>query len=154
MEEEQQNRRMNRIKQMMRLEGMEQQHPYDLSGGEQQRLALAKLFLLEPKLLLLDEPTKGLDPEFKEELAGVLQEQQKQGLTIMMVSHDIEFCGKYADRCGMFFDREVMAVQETRAFFAGNNFYTTAANRIARKWFPTAVTCEEVVKLCDDISIQ
>ena len=154
MEEEQQNRRMNRIKQMMRLEGMEQHHPYDLSGGEQQRLALAKLFLLEPKLLLLDEPTKGLDPEFKEELAGVLQEQQKQGLTIMMVSHDIEFCGKYADRCGMFFDREVMAVQETRAFFAGNNFYTTAANRIARKWFPTAVTCEEVVKLCDDISIQ
>ncbi len=128
------------------LEELLHHHPYDLSGGEQQRLALAKILLLRPKLLLMDEPTKGLDSYFKKEFAEILQLLKKQGVTIFMISHDIEFCASYADRCGLFFDGNIVASGSPGEFFAGNNFYTTAANRMARKYFPTAVTGKDVVE--------
>ena len=120
-------------------------HPYDLSGGEQQRLALAKILLLRPRLLLMDEPTKGLDSYFKQEFAGILARLRAHGVTIFMISHDIEFCAAYADRCGLFFDGNVVADGPPREFFAGNNFYTTSANRMAREYFPEAVTGKEVI---------
>ena len=128
------------------LEGLLHRHPYDLSGGEQQRLALAKILLLRPKLLLMDEPTKGLDSYFKKEFAEILELLKQQGVTIFMISHDIEFCASYADRCGLFFDGNIAACGAPTEFFAGNNFYTTAANRMARRYFPMAVTGEDVVK--------
>jgi energy-coupling factor transport system ATP-binding protein len=120
-------------------------HPYDLSGGEQQRLALAKILLLRPRLLLMDEPTKGLDAYFKQEFAHILEELRAHGVTIFMISHDIEFCAAHADRCGLFFDGNVVADGTPGEFFAGNNFYTTAANRMAREYFPEAVTGKDVV---------
>ena len=128
------------------LEGLLHRHPYDLSGGEQQRLALAKILLLRPKLLLMDEPTKGLDSYFKEEFSEILKLLKEQGVTIFMISHDIEFCARFADRCGLFFDGIVTASGGPREFFSGNNFYTTAANRMARKYFPMAVTGKDVVE--------
>ena len=131
---------------LMEIEHLRKAHPYDLSGGEQQRLALGKILLLEPKILLLDEPTKGLDPFFKITLAGVFKKLTEAGVTIFMVSHDVEFCAEYADRCAMAFDGDIVSVGNPREFFAGNNFYTTAANRIARRWFPEAVTWEEVAE--------
>ncbi len=131
---------------LMEIEHLRKAHPYDLSGGEQQRLALGKILLLEPKILLLDEPTKGLDPFFKITLAGVLKKLTASGVTIFMVSHDVEFCAEYADRCAMAFDGDVVSVGDPASFFAGNSFYTTAANRIARRWFPEAVTWEEVAE--------
>ena len=131
---------------LMEIEHLRKAHPYDLSGGEQQRLALGKILLLEPKILLLDEPTKGLDPFFKITLAGVFKKLTQAGVTIFMVSHDVEFCAEYGDRCAMAFDGDVVSVGTPTEFFAGNNFYTTAANRIARRWFPKAVTWEEVAK--------
>jgi len=134
----------------MELEHLREAHPYDLSGGEQQRLALGKLLLLEPKILLLDEPTKGLDPFFKRTLAGIFQKLCVQGVTILMVTHDIEFCAAYADRCAMFFDGEIVSCGAPKEFFAGNSFYTTAANRLAEAWFPDAITWEEVAKACEE----
>ena len=134
------------IMQVTHLEGLLHRHPYDLSGGEQQRLALAKILLLRPKLLLMDEPTKGLDSYFKKEFADILALLKEQGVTIFMISHDIEFCASHADRCGLFFDGSVAASGTPEAFFAGNNFYTTAANRMARKYFPMAVTGKDVAE--------
>lgn len=134
------------IMQVTHLEGLLHRHPYDLSGGEQQRLALAKILLLRPKLLLMDEPTKGLDSYFKKEFADILALLKEQGMTIFMISHDIEFCASHADRCGLFFDGSVAASGTPEAFFAGNNFYTTAANRMARKYFPMAVTGKDVAE--------
>lgn len=124
------------------------QHPYDLSGGEQQRAALAKVLLLEPRVLLLDEPTKGLDGHFKEKLAHILKRLQAAGCTILMVSHDVEFCAKNADRCAMFFDGGIVTQGPPREFFSGNSFYTTAANRMARALLPEAVTAEDVILAC------
>lgn len=130
------------------LEHLLSMHPYDLSGGEQQRAALAKVLLLEPKILLLDEPTKGLDGPFKEKLALFLQKLNAEGVTIVMVSHDVEFCAKYAEVCAMFFDGSIITTNEAQKFFAGNSFYTTAANRMARHVWSEGVTIEGVIDLC------
>ena len=130
------------------IEGLLDSHPYDLSGGEQQRVALAKVLLTEPKVLLLDEPTKGIDSFFKEKLAEILCKLKKQGVTVVMVSHDVEFCAKYADAVSMFFDGQVLTTATPRQFFGSNSFYTTAANRMSRHVFSLAVTAEDVAALC------
>ena len=122
-------------------------HPYDLSGGEQQRAALAKVLLTQPKLLLLDEPTKGIDSFFKETFAEILKELKARGITIVMVSHDVEFCARYADLVSMFFDGQILTTDHPRRFFGNNSFYTTAANRMSRHVFSMAVTAEDVVSL-------
>lgn len=123
-------------------------HPYDLSGGEQQRAALAKVLLLDPEIILLDEPTKGLDGFYKKKLAQILKGLTAEGKTILMVSHDIEFCAEYGDTCALFFHGSVVTSAPARVFFAGNSFYTTAANRMARKWYPDAVTAKDVIERC------
>ena len=130
------------------IEALLDSHPYDLSGGEQQRAALAKVLLTNPKLLLLDEPTKGIDSFFKEKLADILCKLKEQGITIVMVSHDVEFCAKYADMVSMFFDGQVLTTDTPRRFFGNNSFYTTAANRMSRHVFDLAVTAEDVIELC------
>ena len=130
------------------IESLLDNHPYDLSGGEQQRSALAKVLLTEPKLLLLDEPTKGIDSFFKEKLAAILSKLKAQGITIVMVSHDVEFCAKYADMVSMFFDGQILTTDTPRRFFGNNSFYTTAANRMSRHVFSMAVTAVDVVELC------
>ena len=129
------------------IENLLSSHPYDLSGGEQQRAALAKVLLTNPRLLLLDEPTKGIDSFFKEKLANILCKLKEQGITIVMVSHDVEFCAKYADSVSMFFDGQVLTTDTPRRFFGNNSFYTTAANRMSRHVFSMAVTAEDVVNL-------
>ncbi len=125
-----------------------ERHPYDLSGGEQQRTALAKILLTEPDLLLLDEPTKGMDAQFKAEFADILHQLLAEGKCVFMVSHDIEFCAEYADRCALFFDGGITSVGTPHAFFSGNSFYTTAANRMSRHILPNAITIHDVVKAC------
>ena len=122
-------------------------HPYDLSGGEQQRCALAKVLLTQPKLLLLDEPTKGLDSFFKLKFAKILQWLKEQGITVIMVSHDVEFCAEYADLVSMFFDGQVVTTDTPHRFFGQNSFYTTAANRMSRCVFRDAVTAGDVAAL-------
>ena len=144
--------KIEKILKMMEITHLRKSHPYDLSGGEQQRLALGKILLLDPKILLLDEPTKGLDPFFKITLAEILKKLTSSGVTIFMVSHDVEFCAEYADRCAMFFDGDVVSEGAPKEFFAGNSFYTTSANRIVRKWFPDGLTWEEVAEWAERAS--
>ena len=139
--------KVNEIAAVCEIENLLSSHPYDLSGGEQQRAALAKVLLTNPRLLLLDEPTKGIDSFFKEKLAKILCKLKEQGITIVMVSHDVEFCAKYADSVSMFFDGQVLTTDTPRRFFGNNSFYTTAANRMSRHVFSMAVTAEDVVNL-------
>lgn len=123
-------------------------HPYDLSGGEQQRAALAKILLRDPEILLLDEPTKGLDGFYKKKLADIFLRLKAQGKTIIMVSHDIEFCAEYGDMCGLFFHGNMITSASSRAFFRGNSFYTTTANRIARNTCPDVITYKDLIQQC------
>ena len=138
-------RRVAQAVSLCRLTELLDRHPYDLSGGEQQRAALCKVLLLDPEILLLDEPTKGLDAEFKQELASILRALTAGGVTILMVSHDVEFCARYAHRCALFFDGSIVTEGAPRAFFSGNSFYTTSADRMARELCPGAVTPEDVM---------
>ena len=145
---ERKSERLSQVVSLCKLQDLLDRHPYDLSGGEQQRAALAKILLLNPDILLLDEPTKGLDAEFKQVFGQILRTLQASGVAILMVSHDIEFCAKYADRCALFFDGNIVTEAEPRTFFSGNSFYTTAANRMARDVLPQAVTPEDVITAC------
>lgn len=121
-------------------------HPFDLSGGEMERLALAKIFLKRPKILLLDEPTKGMDGDFKLKFKGLLRDYLQEGGSVLMVSHDVEFCAETAHRCSLFFNGECISQGSRREFFSGNHFYTTAANKIFRKENPNILTVEDAVK--------
>lgn len=120
-------------------------HPYDISGGEQQRAALAKILLTGAQVLVLDEPTKGLDAGFLKTLAEILNRLAEEGKTIIMVSHDIEFCAEHAHWCGLLFDGNTVSKGSAHRFFAGNTYYTTAANRMGRKILPDAITAQDVL---------
>lgn len=123
-------------------------HPYDLSGGQQQLLALARALGTNPRLLLLDEPTKGLDAATKEQFISVLRSLQKRGVTLVIVTHDVEFAAACADRCALFFRGEVVSCASPRPFFSGNSFYTTAANRMARRYYDNVASLEDLETLC------
>ncbi len=125
-------------------------HPYDVSGGEAQKCALAKVLLTDPDILLLDEPTKAIDPAAKKELAKTLRSLAKSGVTIFIVTHDVEFAAENADRCALFFDGEILPASDVRTFFSANNFYTTAASRISRGTFERAVTESDILRLCKE----
>ena len=123
-------------------------HPYDLSGGEQQLTALAKVLAAKPKLLLLDEPTKGLDAAAKLNIISVLRSLRDKGITVVTVTHDVEFAAAFADRCAMFFGGSIVGIGTPNKFFAGNSFYTTTVSRMTRGYYDNAVTLEDAVKLC------
>lgn len=139
--------KVNNVIELLRITHLIQQHPYDLSGGEQQKVAFAKILLLEPKIIILDEPTKGLDGSFKIELGNIFKSLKKQGVTILMVTHDIEFAAENADRCTMFFDGGISSEGAPREFFCGNSFYTTSANKMTRGILKDILKGEDVVKL-------
>jgi len=121
-------------------------HPYDVSGGELQKAALAKVLASRPKVLLLDEPAKGIDVNGKGELAAILKELTAEGVAVLSVTHDAEWAAEHADRCGLLFDGEVISEGDPGEFFAGNAFYTTAANRMAGDFFPGVVTCDDLLR--------
>ena len=145
---ETQDAEVARIVELCGLREFLDRHPYDISGGEQQRTALAKVLLTQPEILLLDEPTKGFDAEFKVTFALILRCLVAAGTTILMVSHDVPFCAEYAHKCGLFFDGSIVAEGTPREFFSGNSFYTTPANRMARHLIPKAVTVTDIIGCC------
>lgn len=122
-------------------------HPYDLSGGEQQALALCKALAAHPRLLLLDEPTKGMDACARNAMVRLLRALSEQGMTILCVTHDVAFAASCADRCALFFRGEIVSCAEPHSFFAGNSYYTTAANRMARGICDSAIHAQEVAAL-------
>lgn len=128
------------------LTSLLKRHPYDISGGERQKAAFVKLLLRGGKILLLDEPTKGMDAGDKKRFGETLQELAEEGAAIVMVSHDLEFTASYAHGAGIFFRGKLEGVMESKDFFARNHFYTTAAHRMSREMIPDAVTVEDVLE--------
>ena len=143
-----QNNKFAYVTALCQLENLLDRHPYDLSGGEQQRAGLAKVLMPDTDILLLDEPTKGFDSEFKQMFGDILNNLLERKITIIMVSHDIEFCAEYAQRCAMFFDGNIVTEDTPQNFFSGNSFYTTSANRMARGIISNAITVDDVIFSC------
>ena len=131
-----------------RLDHLLDRHPYDLSGGEQQLAALAKVLASEPQLLLLDEPTKGIDAHAQKAVLEILLRLKARGVAIIIVTHDVEFAAKCADRCALFFRGEIVSEDIPSRFFDENSFYTTSANRICRGWYDGVATVEDAAQLC------
>lgn len=123
-------------------------HPYDISGGQQQLVALAKALASDPRLILLDEPTKGLDAMSKLRIISVLRSLTNSGTTVLIVTHDVEFAAECSDRCALFFNGKTAAPDIPRRFFSKNSFYTTAVSRMTRGIFGSAATVADAVKLC------
>lgn len=98
-------------------------HPYDLSGGQRQMLALGKLLLVHPRLLLLDEPTKGLDRTARERVAGMIEAARRDGVTVIVSTHDLAFVRRVADRVSLMFDGELACAEPVGEFFRNNLFY-------------------------------
>ncbi len=145
---EEKEKRIKNISTLCKIDDLLDSHPYDLSGGEQQRAALAKILLSEPEILLLDEPTKGMDAHFKEMFGDILKDLKSKGVAVLMVSHDIEFCAQFADRCALVFDGGITSEGSPREFFRGKTFYTTSANRMARSVLPNAILAEDIILAC------
>ncbi len=138
-------RKISEVSEICGITRLLDRHPYDLSGGEQQRAALAKLLMRQRKILLLDEPTKGMDAHFKEAFADILKGLSQRGVTVVIVSHDIEFCAEHTDRCAMLFDGTVISNDSPRKFFKKNSYYTTSACRMARGVLPEAVLANDII---------
>ncbi len=134
------------LRSLIDLEAMGDIHPYDLSGGEQQLLALCKVLAGHPRLLILDEPTKGIDPNSKENLKAVLRQLKEQGMTVIMVTHDVEFASEVSDRCALFFKGECVSSGSVKEMLSKGQFYTTAISRMTRGIIEGAVTVEDAVK--------
>lgn len=152
---EEKEKKILEMSRICRLDGLLESHPYDLSGGEQQRAALAMILMKNPEIILMDEPTKGMDGDFKRVFAGIIRDLKNRGVTILMVSHDMEFCAENADRCVLFFDGSITSIGTAREFFRGNRFYTTSVNRMCRKVLPEAVIVDDIMtaagmKSCDN----
>lgn len=124
-------------------------HPYDLSGGEQQICALIKVLASRPRVLLLDEPTKGADSFLKRKISHILLKLKTKGISIIVVSHDTEFAAMCADRCALFFGGEIVSEGEPHEFFSQNSYYTTAANKIMRHFDSNIITTKEAVSALD-----
>lgn len=138
-------KRISEISSLCGLDALLERHPYDLSGGEQQKAALAKILLTKPEILLLDEPTKGLDCAFKHRLANILRSITERGTTVIMVSHDLEFCSVYPDRCAMLFNGRIVSCEEPRKFFSQNGIYTTSVCRMTKGIVKNTVTAGDAL---------
>lgn len=132
------------VSQRMGIEHLLDRHPWDLSGGEIQKCAFGKILLADPKIIVLDECTKGMDSFAKKALGDVLASLKAEGRTILLVTHDLEFAAQYCDRCGLLFDGKIVAEDNAVEFFSRNRFYTTAAARFTRGFFSGAVTSTAV----------
>jgi energy-coupling factor transport system ATP-binding protein len=132
-----------------KLETLRNKHPYDLSGGEQQLLGLSKILKNNPQIVFLDEPTKGIDPVIRDDIIEFIKKLKKEGKTIVIVTHNVDFAANCADRCALIFNGRIVAVENRKRFFAGNNFYTTVANKISRDVFANVVTLDELISRCE-----
>lgn len=123
-------------------------HPYDLSGGQQQLVALSKVLMTKPKILMMDEPTKGLDAHTKNMITDLIGKLKERGTSLLIVTHDLEFAAECADLCAMLFRGRIVSVAPPDEFFFENNFYTTAVCRMTGGFYDRAITVDQAAKLC------
>ncbi len=121
-------------------------HPFDCSGGEMQKIAILKALSENPDILILDEPSKGLDPISRLKLAKILSKLQSNGLTIIMSNHDLSFVSNTCNRCMMLFDGAIQIDSSPRDVFSNNNFYTTFVNRIVKEHIPDGIVIRDLIK--------
>ncbi|NLT35436.1 MAG: energy-coupling factor ABC transporter ATP-binding protein [Gaiellales bacterium] len=133
-----------RITQELHLQGLLDRHPRDLSGGERTRAALGLVAAGHPDVLVLDEPTRGLDPETKLLLGTVLKDWVGTGTAVLLVTHDVEFAARFADRVVILGDGGIVADGPAGEVLDGSLFFSTQINRLLRRSLPGVLVVEDV----------
>ncbi|MCR4419957.1 MAG: ATP-binding cassette domain-containing protein [Clostridia bacterium] len=128
------------------LASLRHRYPRELSAGERQRVALALLLVAGPRLLLLDEPTRGMDACLKERLGAWLREIVAEGRGVVLVTHDTEFAARYADRVVMMSDGAVVADGPAAEVLASSLFYCPQIGRLFRGEKTAVLTVEEALR--------
>ncbi|SCL85908.1 ABC transporter ATP-binding protein [Sporanaerobacter sp. PP17-6a] len=139
------NEKFERIIELFSIKDLLKRHPYDLSGGEKQKVILASILMTNPDVILLDEPTKGMDVISKDVLKHIIGKLKNKGMTVIMSIHDLEFAAENSDRCALLFNGEIAVEDIPSLFFSRNYFYTTAINRIFRDIIPQGVIKEDLI---------
>ncbi|GHU81087.1 hypothetical protein FACS1894191_7630 [Clostridia bacterium] len=122
-------------------------HPFDLSGGEQQLIAFAKILLLEADVILLDEPTKGMSERFKNRIREEISRSDKR---FIISSHDLEFCARASQEMIMLFRGEVIAQGPPHEILLDNRYYTTPLARLLGGECGGNLLYEEVLASCEE----
>ncbi|MBU3203663.1 ABC transporter ATP-binding protein [Clostridium algidicarnis] len=123
-------KKINKVIKRLNLEHLKDKNPRDISGGERQRLAIATMIVLEPKVLLIDEPTRGLDNENKKRLQEILKEINSTGVTIILITHDMDFAANVANRFIMLFNGKITSDGDMQKVFKEGFYYTTTLHKL------------------------
>lgn len=119
-------------------------YPRDLSAGQRQRAALAAILVARPEVLLLDEPTLGMDPEAQEDLGRLLADLRREGAAVLVATHDVEFAARHAQRCVVLEDGRVTTAGPTGETLFSRPATRTALQRLTgRAWPATARDIED-----------
>lgn len=137
--------KIHRILKALDIEKHKDKNPRDLSGGEKQRVALASVLVIEPEIILLDEPTRGLDRGLKEEMGQILRSLKEQGKTVMVVTHDVEFVARFCDRVCLIFDGAVAQIGDKYEVLTSGVYYTTQMNKLFKGRYDKILTQEDAL---------
>ncbi|MDP4091051.1 MAG: ATP-binding cassette domain-containing protein, partial [Bacillota bacterium] len=124
--------RIARVMDKLHLTELKDRNPRDLSGGEKQRTAIASVMVMLPEILILDEPTRGMDLVLKNELGLLLKEMNAEGKTIILVTHDMDFAAEFCTRHVLMFSGKIAAEGTIKEVMGDNLYYTTGINKIFR----------------------
>ena len=127
----------------LQLSGYRNTNPRDLSSGERQRAALAAVLVTRPRLLLLDEPTRGMDYCLKDELGQLLTDLCREGVSIVLVTHDVEFAAEHASRVLLMFDGQIVSCGLKHQILGRSVFYTTQIGKMCRGYLDGVLTLKE-----------
>lgn len=137
---------IDEVLEMLEIAHIRDKNPRDVSGGEKQRVALASILVLKPKILLLDEPTRGLDSEIKKSLGKFLKILNKSGTTIIMVTHDIDFAAECCNNILTMIKGEIIGYGSKEEVLHNGIFYTTTINKLFRERKLNILTLEQALE--------
>ncbi len=123
-------------------------NPRDLSGGQRQRVAIASILVLKPEIILLDEPTRGLESDLKDRLGNILKKLNDQGTAIILVTHDTDFASKFCTGYVIMFNGRIIAKGTREDILGQGIFYTTSINKLVRDKDKNIFTLEEALRRC------
>lgn len=121
-------------------------NPKDLSGGQKQRVAIGSALIASPEVLILDEPTRGIDVPLKQTLADLLRQLNQSGITILLVTHDTEFACMVSNRFWILYQGELLANGTKEEVFSDSLYYTTTIHKLCQNQAPGLFTLEDALR--------
>lgn len=114
---------------MVGMSGFEDKTPHHLSGGQQKRVAIAGIVAMRPEIMILDEPTAGLDPEGVDKVLDILNKLNEEGISIVISSHDIEMVNEFADKIFVIYNGEIIAEGDKHQIFSDKELLKKSSSK-------------------------